>query len=471
MANAEHVAKLQEGVEAWNAWRDQNPEIQPDFSEADLYGAKLGGAYLGGAKLGRADLSRADLSGADLSWADLSEVGLYEASLRGADLSGANLRGAGLYGADLGEVDLNEAGLYEADLRGADLGGAYLSGAKLGRADLSGAKLAKADLSGADLSGAKLAKADLRWVKLDRANLRGADLSKADLNTASFYAADLCRAKLYEADLSEGRLIEAKLSEADLSGAQLSWANLFGANLGGAGLYGAYLNYANLTEAKLSGADLGRARIQGTTFANVDLTDAKGLESCVHQGPSIIDHRTLEHSGKLPLSFLRGCGLPDTFIDYLPSLLNQPIQHYSCFISYSTKDEALAERLHADLQDKGVRCWFAPEDLKIGDKWRVRIDEAIRTYEKLLLLLSEHSVISTWVEKEVETAFDRENECGELVLFPIRLDTAVMESKTGWAADIRRSRHVGNFCNWKSHDEYQKGLERLLRDLQIEKGE
>jgi len=34
MANDEHIAKLKEGVVAWNAWRDQNPDIRPDLSGA-----------------------------------------------------------------------------------------------------------------------------------------------------------------------------------------------------------------------------------------------------------------------------------------------------------------------------------------------------------------------------------------------------------------------------------------------------
>jgi hypothetical protein len=53
------------------------------------------------------------------------------------------------------------------------------------------------------------------------------------------------------------------------------------------------------------------------------------------------------------------------------------------------------------------------------------------------------------------------------VLFPIRLDDAVMETKIGWAADIKRSRHIGDFRNWKDHDAYQKALARLLRDLRV----
>src|SRR4051812_7326307 len=76
----------------------------------------------------------------------------------------------------------------------------------------------------------------------------------------------------------------------------------------------------------LRGADLSRAMLDETVFGDTNLTRAKGLEICFHTGPSTIDHRTLQRSGPLPLTFLRGIGLPDNLIDYLPSLLNQPIQ-------------------------------------------------------------------------------------------------------------------------------------------------
>ena len=118
----------------------------------------------------------------------------------------------------------------------------------------------------------------------------------------------------------------------------------------------------------------------------------------------------MQRSGPLPLSFLRGVGLPDTLIDYLPSLLNQAIQHFSCFISYSSKDDEFVHRLHADLQDKGVRCWFAPHDMTIGAKILDTLDEAIRLRDKVLLVLSEASIASDWVEDEVTKAFAEERE-------------------------------------------------------------
>jgi hypothetical protein len=73
-------------------------------------------------------------------------------------------------------------------------------------------------------------------------------------------------------------------------------------------------------------------------------------------------HReTLAKLWPLSLVFLRGCGLPETLLEYLPYLLSQPIQFYSCFLSYSTRDQDFANRLYTDLQIRGVRCWFAPE--------------------------------------------------------------------------------------------------------------
>jgi hypothetical protein len=173
--------------------------------------------------------------------------------------------------------------------------------------------------------------------------------------------------------------------------------------------------------------------------------------------------------GAIPEAFVQGTGAPDVFLDYMRSLVAKPIEYYTCFISYSSKDQDFAERLYADLQHKGVRCWYAPEDLKIGDKFRTRIDESIRLNDKLLLILSEHSVNSPWVEKEVETAFEKEHHNNSLVLFPIKLDETVMHTDQAWAADIRRMRHIGDLTRWKDHDAYQRGLKRLLRDLKQEK--
>ena len=200
----------------------------------------------------------------------------------------------------------------------------------------------------------------------------------------------------------------------------------------------------------------------------------KGLDTVRHDGPSTIGIDTIYRSrGKIPEVFLKGAGVDDTFITYISSLIGKPIEYYSCFISYSSKDEAFAKRLYADLQSHNVRCWFAPEDLKWGERIRTGIDEAIRLHDKLLLILSKQSVASGWVEHEVKTALAKERKEKRVVLFPVRLDKAVLESPFSWANEIRHERNIGDFTRWKNHDDYQNAFSRLLRDLKAEsqKGE
>ena len=283
--------------------------------------------------------------------------------------------------------------------------------------------------------------------------------------------ADLGRWNLRRVNLSVANLHGANLMQADLSGASLSGAYLRGADLSGARLNMADLRWANLLHASLSGAILSE-----TIFVDVDLSETPGLDSCIHEAPSTLDHRTLMRSGRLPLSFLRGCGLPETFITYLPSILNEPALFYSCFISYSTRDQDFAQQLHADLQDKGVRCWFAPHDIKGGKKIHEQIDVAIRVYDRLLLILSDASMASEWVKTEIAHARQKETNLNRQVLFPIALVpyTAIQgwkcfDADTGKdsAREIREY-FIPDFSGWKDHDQYQRAFDRLARDLKAD---
>jgi len=173
---------------------------------------------------------------------------------------------------------------------------------------------------------------------------------------------------------------------------------------------------------------------------------------------------------------LRGAGVPDNFIEYLGYLTGKALEFYSCFISYSTKDQEFAARLHADLQDNGVRCWFAPHDIQAGKKIHEQIDEAIRRYERLLLILSPNSMNSEWVKTEIRKARKRERTEKKRVLFPVRLvsfdairDWELFDADEGkdLAVEIREY-FIPDFSNWKNHDSYAKGFQNLLRDLKAE---
>jgi Pentapeptide repeats (8 copies) len=161
VANPEHLALIQQGVDVWNAWRAKEPSVDPDLNGADLYGALLGGANLSGARL-----NRANLTGANLVEANLSGARLFEANLSGADLSLANLTSADLIGANLSRADLSMANFGDADLSRADLSRADLSWANLSVTNLSRANLGGANLSGASLVSTILVDATLTGCRV-----------------------------------------------------------------------------------------------------------------------------------------------------------------------------------------------------------------------------------------------------------------------------------------------------------------
>jgi uncharacterized protein YjbI with pentapeptide repeats len=343
-----------------------------------------------------------------------------------------------------------------------------LSNADLNKVTLSGYDLSEADLSYAHLREADLSFSDFSFSDLSRANLTEAVIENAHLSMAILPGANLTETFLKGADLEGTNFMRANLTRANLTITNLIGANFEEADLEGTDFTGANLDSTHFTAANLTGANFERTVVGWATFGNVDLSIVNGLETVNHQGPSTIGIDTIIRSqGKIPEIFLQKAGVPSSIIAAILPLIGflNPIDYYTCFISYSSIDQEFAERFHADLQNKGVRCWFAPEDMKIGDKIRVRIDESIRIYDKLLLVLSEHSVESNWVEFEVETALSKETKGKPTVLFPIRLDDTVMESSTAWAAHIKNTRHIGDFTKWKNHDDYQRAFTRLLRDL------
>jgi hypothetical protein len=280
---------------------------------------------------------------------------------------------------------------------------------------------------------------------------------------------DLSEANLTFANLTGADLTSADLTSADLTSADLTRANLTHANLTRAKLGSAILVWAKMYRANLTGVIAGY-----TSFGNVDLSTVRGLDEVEHLAPSTIGIDTIYLSqGRIPDSFLRGCGVPDSFITYMRSLTGNAFDFYSCFISYSTKDQDFAQRLYESLQTRGVRCWFAPHDIQGGRRVHEQIDEAIKVYDKLLLILSDASMTSNWVKTEIANARAKEVQQERQVLFPITLVPfdrikawELFDADTGIdsAREIREY-FVPDFSTWKDHDSYAKAFDRLVRDL------
>ena len=471
MADEEHLKILKQGVEVWNRWREANPGIRPD----------LCGVHFGDANAAFSQ-ARTLVNDEDLRWLDPAFL-LNQGKAAVEELSRrAYIRRSAPNEADLTNVDFSGVGLTEGDLSEAGLGEEDLISERLrliynrhfsGGVDLRGVNLSRADLNGANFSGAKFGGADLSG-----ANFRGADLAGAD-----FTHADLSGANLIGADVSVASFSKADLSRALLGGARFIGANLIGADLIGADLRRAYLVRADLGDAVLSEAKLGF-----TVLANLDLSMVKGLEIITYQGPSTISIDTISRSGgKIPEAFLRGCGLSDWEIEmvklYRPGIsseefinishkahdlrIHQAIQINPLFISYSHSDGAFVDRIERYLDDKGIRFWRDVHHATAGRLEKV-VDRAIRYNPTVLLILSEHSTESDWVEHEARVARKLEKELGRDVMCPVALDDSWKTCR--WPERLREQieeYNILDFSNWEDEAYFQRMFTRLIDGLDL----
>ncbi|HVB22311.1 MAG TPA: pentapeptide repeat-containing protein [Ktedonobacteraceae bacterium] len=199
MANPEHLAILKQGVEAWNQWRQEHPEIEPDLSEADLRKAFLNIVNFRRTKLWKTDLSDTFLIEADLRETDLRETRFQDditPILTGASLIGANLSKADLTGADLSHTNIIRADLSEAILDKARFFKQLIPETTLIGASLRGVDLSEVDLSKKDLSRVDFTGANLKQVNLTDSILQGANLTNVNLNGATLLRTNLENATL-----------------------------------------------------------------------------------------------------------------------------------------------------------------------------------------------------------------------------------------------------------------------------------
>ncbi len=91
------------------------------------------------------------------------------------------------------------------------------------------------------------------------------------------------------------------------------------------------------------------------------------------------------------------------------------------FISYSSLDRVVADRLCAAIEATGLNCWMAPRDIQAGLEWAEQIVDAIAAAAAVVLLYSDNSNQSAQVRREVERAVHY-----GLKVAPIRIHDVVM---------------------------------------------
>jgi hypothetical protein len=123
------------------------------------------------------------------------------------------------------------------------------------------------------------------------------------------------------------------------------------------------------------------------------------------------------------------------------------------FISHSSDDKDFIFRLALDLLNAGFPVWLDAYQMEIGSKLRPEIYEGIDQSTHLILVISESSIKSDWVKKELNRALKKEKEINHPFILPIKL------GKCAEPIGIR-GRIYANFT-----DEYFPALEQLEKVL------
>lgn len=324
----------------------------------------------------------------------------------------------------------------------------------------------------------QLIRPNLEYAELRESDFRNANFDKCNFHRAKLINCNLTGTKLRSANLISADLRGAALRESDIQKADLSRCNLTEAKLQGATFEGALLWATNFTRAEVNGTIFAGAQLADTIFCDTDLGSCLGLEKTTVFGECHISIGTLFKSqAGIPEAFLRNVGMPEEAIEFTRGIWSgPPIQWHSCFISYSTKDEAFVRRLHARMREANMRVWFAPENLKGGEKLSDQLFEAIRLHDRLLLVLSDDSIKSEWVMTEIRKAREVETRENRRKLFPVRLvglnalqDWTCFDADSGKDLAIEvREYFIPDFSNWKDHDAFEKAFAKLQADLKAE---
>jgi hypothetical protein len=123
------------------------------------------------------------------------------------------------------------------------------------------------------------------------------------------------------------------------------------------------------------------------------------------------------------------------------------------YVSHIPDDAPFVEQLTADLALKGHDVWVDLEDIGAGSGWRTAITKAIRSCRAFLLVLSNRSVSSSHIVKELSIA-DSHN---RLIIPVLVNEVEIPHDMEYQLADLQ----LIDF----SHIKYEDGLKRILAAL------
>jgi hypothetical protein len=114
------------------------------------------------------------------------------------------------------------------------------------------------------------------------------------------------------------------------------------------------------------------------------------------------------------------------------------------FISYSQKNKNVAKQISDELKLNDLDVWIDVEQIAPGERISEKITEGMTASDYYVLLISEDSRTSKWVQSELSLAFNL-SKTKKLTVVPLLLDTATipLELQGMLYIDLRKSASEG----------------------------
>lgn len=122
------------------------------------------------------------------------------------------------------------------------------------------------------------------------------------------------------------------------------------------------------------------------------------------------------------------------------------------FVSYSTKDIDIRNLILDKIKKEGINYWVAPDMITPGSNYAKDIPEAIKNASAFVILLSENSQESMWVEKEIDCAVNNRKR-----IIPVNI--------SGVTPSEMFKFYLNNVQMIQLHKNALKGLEELKKSL------
>lgn len=127
----------------------------------------------------------------------------------------------------------------------------------------------------------------------------------------------------------------------------------------------------------------------------------------------------------------------------------------SVFLCHSSKDKLFVRSLASKLSERGIRVWLDEAEINIGESLSDKIGTAINQMSYFAIILSNNSIRSEWVKRELQVAIQKELAEKRVVILPLLLHKVDLPS-------FLKDKKYADFTNVHK---FNKSFEQLFKVL------